>query len=499
MSSLRRLAPWPIACIVLLGSVSAIAADRRVRRRGLAGAPASVEVVQTSSDLSQRLTRLPDLQLTSSAPRGMPVIHVDDRTRYQRVMGFGAAMTDTSAWLLEQQLAPSVRDSVMAALFGSGGIHLNFLRVPMGASDFTAGGKPYTYDDMAGGKTDPALLRFSIAHDNPYILPALRQARAINPAVQVLASPWSPPAWMKTNQSLDNPTYNGDLRSTAGGPLARYFVKFIRDYARAGIPVAAITPQNEPTMATRYPGLQLPAVSEARWIVQDLERALRVAGLHPKIYGSDLGWGPRGTAYAQALVSSPAATAMTGIAWHCYFGQPYVMSTVRQMNRRLAVIMDECSPGLISFATAETVISSLRNWASTVVLWNLALDPRGGPVQPPNSGCRFCTGLVTIDGARGAASFSHEYYQLGQASAFIQPGAQRIDSEHFVAYQYRRGHDLVSGGLDDVAFLNPDGSRVLLAYDNSPRPIGFGVSWQGRGFAYTLPARAMGTFVWNRP
>ena len=142
------------------------------------------------------------------------------------------------------------------------------------------------------------------------------------------------------------------------------------------------------------------------------------------------------------------------------------------------------------------MIASLRNWASSVALWNLALDPDGGPVQPPNSGCAGCTALVTVEDD-GQVRLTQNYFQLGQASAFVGAGARRIDSTHFVRYRYRRAANIVSPGLDDVAFLDPDGTRVLIAYANSSRPIRFAVSWRGRSFGYTLPGRATVTFSWR--
>jgi glucosylceramidase len=142
----------------------------------------------------------------------------------------------------------------------------------------------------------------------------------------------------------------------------------------------------------------------------------------------------------------------------------------------------------------------MRNWATTVAVWNLALAPSGGPVQTPNTGCRACSALVTVGAPFGQVRFGLNYFQLGQASAFVAPGAIRVAAEHFVSYRYvKSGVDPVSAGLDDVAFLNPDGSRVLVAYDKSASPATFAVQWHGRTFTDTLPARAMVTLVWNRP
>jgi glucosylceramidase len=368
----------------------------------------------------------------------------------------------------------------------------------MGASDFTRNGRPYTYDDLPPGRTDPTLAHFSIAHDVAYILPALHEARSMDPLTEFLATPWSPPAWMKSNHSLGNANNRGALLRRYDATWAAYFVKVIRAYAAAGIPISAITPQNEPGTATLYPGLNFAPAAESGWLLRYLRPTLKRAGLKTRIYGGDMGWGP---ASADSSVSArgPVRSALFGIAWHCYYGAPNVMSQLHQADPTLDEIVDECSPGISPTPISEIVISSLRSWASTVALWNLALNPTGGPAELPNHGCPGCQGLATIDPQTGTATLNLNYYELGQASAFIAPGAQRISSGNFVSYRYRKhGVDVASPGLDDVALRNPDGSIVLLAYDNSPAPITFAVAWRDRTFSYTLPAGATVTFVWDR-
>jgi glucosylceramidase len=494
--------PFRYRLLMLIAAACLLALTGAAGRASAQAAnPFDVEVVQTNADLSQTLTHLPDLEFGRAPVAKLPAIAVNAGVRYQTVGGFGAAMTDTSAWLIERELPAATRDALMNELFGATGIHLNFVRVPMGASDYTSNGRPYTYDDIAPGQSDPSLTHFSIAHDQAYILPALREALAINPQTEFLASPWTPPAWMKGNNSLGNVGDLGTLKATAYGPWGEYFVKFIQAYHQAGISIGAVTPQNEPANATTYPGLNFAAGSEANWIAQDLEPSLSRAGLHPKIFGNDLGWGPNTNAYASTAVFGRAGSLLNGIAWHCYFGAPGVMNEFRQAASRLEQIVDECSPGGITpTPTSEIVIASLRDWASTVALWNLALDPRGGPVQVPNTGCPACVGLATINEGNKTVSLRRSYYQLGQASAFVAPGAQRIKSEHFVSYVYpRSGVNVATPGLDDVAFKNPDGSIVLVAYDNSAAAIQFAVKWNGSSFSYQLPAQATATFVWDRP
>jgi O-glycosyl hydrolase len=303
---------------------------------------------------------------------------------------------------------------------------------------------------------------------------------------------------MKSNGSLDNVNGQGTLLPSAYGPLANYFVKFIQAYAAQGIPVDAVTPQNEPRSGgsgTAYPGLTLPEANEAQFIAQDLQPAFSAAGLRTKIYGNDLSWDQLN--YAGSLATGPAASDLAGIAWHCYFGSPTVMSQLHQSAPGLDQIADECSPEIRPFGAPEYLISSLRNWASVAAVWGVALDPNGGPIQPGNN-CGGCRGLVTIDEQAHTVTFRTEYYQLGQVSAFVQPGAARIDSQNFVSYGVNSSNILtVTAGLDDVAFLNPDGSKVLVAYNNSAAPISFGVQSNGSYFSYTLPPQAMTTFLWH--
>ena len=459
----------------------------------------TVQVVQTTADLSQRLARLPDKRFGSRARRAGHVIRVDDHRRYQRITGFGAALTDTAAWLLHDGLTPPARAAALRRLYGARGIRLRFVRVPMGGADFTHDGIAYTYADMPPGRSDPELTTFSVAHDDAYIVAVLREVRAIDSRVEILATPWSPPGWMKSNGSLDNLGNRAELLPGAYGPYAEYFVRFLQAYASRGIRIDAVTPQNEPGLQSHYPGLNWPEPGQSRWIVSNLAPALRAAKLHTRIYGFDFTWAAH--PYASRLASRPAvARAIAGVAWHCYYGNPQAMTRLHARVPRLEQIVTECSPGIAPGPTAELLIASLRNRASAVMLWNLALDPSGGPAQAGS--CKQCTGVVTVDGRSGSVRYSRDYYQLGQASSFIAPGARRIGSNTFVTYNWttlNHGPNVASAGLDNAAFANPDGSRVLLVFNNSARSQRFTVQSRGRSFSHRLPAQAMTTFIWDRP
>lgn len=513
MSTRKRRPTNVLLAVMSIGAMLAVPG----LAAGSAAPTAPIAVSQTTGDLSQALAGLRPLHFRpGTPPRGVRVITVDDSRRYQTMQGFGAAMTDSSAWLIWNELPPRARRALMKALFGAGpaGIAISYLRVPIGASDFTRAGVPYSYDDLPAGETDPTLTDFSIAHDEPYILPALRAVRALNPAVTMLASPWSPPSWMKFNDSPANSgPILGTLRPADYRALANYFVRFLKAYATAHVPIQAVTPQNEPEQLTNYPGMDLSERQESLFIAADLGPALRAADLHPEILGYDYFWScltnlaavPCDTNYAAELARpSQTRSDLAGIAWHCYAGNANQMSAEHALAPRLLEVVDECSSGISPGPPAQLEIASARNWASGVLLWNIALDPQGGPVEPPDLGCMHCTGLVTVNPATHAFSLGRDYYQLGQASRYVPPGAVRIASNTFVTNQNTvllkpEPGGYTTPGLDDVAFLDPNATRVLVAYNSGGSPAHFAVRWRQRFFTYTLPPAATVTFRWAPP
>jgi glucosylceramidase len=455
-----------------------------------------VSVLETAADLTRRLSRMPDLTFRRGVPKGLWVIHVKDSVRYQRVTGVGGAMTDSAGWLIGTKLGPAARASLISNLFAQSGDHLSFLKLPMGASDFTAGRRPYSYDDLPSGRTDPRLTHFSVAHDDRYIVPAVRQALRRNPHVEILATPWSAPPWMKANHAADNLGSKGTLLASDYRPFAAYFVKFIRAYARRGITINGVTPQNEPGAPVNWPGMNLPEREEAKFISKDLRPAFTAARLKTKIFGADTGFSDPG--YAHSLATGRARHAINGIAEHCYHGTPKVFDGLHRLSPTLDFVVSECAQELTPWSVPEIVIGSLRNWASAVALWNLALDPSGGPVQPPDLGCRPCRGLVVVNPSTRTVQYSLGFYQLGQVGRWLRPGARRIDTGHFVDYFERSPkHFGTTSGLDDVAFVNPDGTRMLVAYNNSAHSVHFAVAWRRRSFTYRLAPRSTVSFLWR--
>ena len=471
-------------------------------------APVTAHVWVTTPDGTDKLTALPSATFGSAMP-GAPTIVVDPTLTYQRMQGFGGAITDSSATVL-YRLSPAARAATMRSLFDPvTGDGLDYLRQPIGASDFVATAD-YTYDDLPAGQTDYAQQHFSIAHDQAQILPLLRQAKALNPHLQIIASPWSPPAWMKTSGSLIGGRLIDDPRIYRS--YALYLLKFVQAYKANGVRVDAITVQNEPQNRTPsgYPGTDMPSAQEEK-VISDLGPMLRAAGLRTQIFAYDHNWTehpndvaatpPDETAdinaYPQNVLNSAAAKYVAGVAYHCYFGDPSAMTTLHNQFPDKAIYFTECS-GSQSADPANTfsdtlkwharnlIIGSPRNWAETVINWNLALDPSGGPHV---GGCATCTPIVTV-GPGDTVTRNAEYYTLGHLARFVQPGAVRIASTSF-------GTTGWNGQVMDVAFRNPDGSTVLVAHNENDNPSTFGVREGGQAFSYTLPGGALATFTWR--
>ena len=439
-------------------------------------------------------------------------VTVDGKRRFQEIDGFGASITDSSAAVL-YRLDRATRDATMAALFdprhGNG---LSVLRQPMGGSDFVAQAA-YTYDDMPPGETDHEMRHFSIAHDEAQILPLLRQALALSPDLRIIASPWSPPAWMKTNQSLIGGELIDDPRIYRA--YADYFVEFLLAYQRAGVPVYAVTTQNEPQNRnpSGYPGMFMSAGQQAKFIAE-LGPALLCAGLDTKILAYDHNWSmhpddidstPPGetpeTEYpTMVLTDLRTAPWVDGVAYHCYFGDPARQSELHEAFPDTEIYFTECSGShgptdppeqvfsdTLKWHARNLVLGVTRNWSRTVINWNLALDPSGGPHV---GGCDTCTGVVTV-GPGQTVTRNAEYYTLGHLSRFVRPGAVRVASTSF-------GTTGWNGQIMDVAFRNPDGSTALIVHNENDDPRTFAVASGRYSFEYTLPGGALATFVWPR-
>jgi len=445
---------------------------------------ADVQGWVTTADKSRLLARESGLSF-AARPVLATRIDIEPDRHYQSMVGFGAAVTDASAWLIQTRLSDAQRAALLKELFGrDGGLGLSFTRISIGASDFSR--THYSLDETPGGKPDPDLVHFSIEPNRAELLPVLRAARAINPELRIVASPWSPPGWMKTSGNM----IHGRLLPEAQPWLAAYLVRFADAFAAEGVPLFALTLQNEPDYdPPDYPGMKLEAAERARIIGQFLGPMLAKRAGSPLILDWDHNW-DKPASPLEVLADRQAAPFIAGVAWHCYGGDVAAQTPVHAAHPDKDAYLTECSggewdpdwAGSLRWFMRELIIGSTRGWSRGIVLWNLALDEKYGPHA---GGCGNCRGVVTIDSTTGAITRNLEYYVLGHASRFVLPGARRIESTTGVK------------GLATVAFQNADGSMALIVLNDAKQQRRFSVRSAGASFDYALPAGAVATFVWN--
>ena len=442
-----------------------------------------VAVWVTTGDQTRLLSREPDLAFATTDVAGLPTIVVDDTMRYQEMVGFGAAISDAAA-LNINRLAPERRDALLRDLFDpDSGIGLNFTRLTIGASDFSA--RHYSFDDMPPGANDVALARFSIEPNRADVLPVVRRALAINPQLKVMASPWSAPGWMKTSGRL----IGGTLRPEAYDEFAEYLRRYVEAYAAEGVPIYALTVQNEPHFEPKdYPGMRLEPPARQRFVGRYLGPLFARHQITTLIFDWDHNW-DEPESPLRVLADSVARRYIAGVAWHCYGGDVSAQSKVHDAYPAVDTYFTECSGGEWATSFGDNlvwnvrtlIIGATRNWARGVLLWNLALDELHGPYT---GGCGNCRGVVTINSQTGAVTRNVEYYALAHASRFVRPGARRIESTSGIA------------GLESVAFRNPDGSLALIVVNTEPADRRFVVRRADRALVYILPAGAVATLRW---
>ena len=437
----------------------------------------------TTADETQKLAPQPAQQALGPA-LGDEAIAIDTTQHFQKMHGFGAAMTDASAEVLSS-LPEAKRKAIMAELFGraNGGLGLSFTRLTVGASDFST--SDYSYDDTPENVPDPELRYFSIAPARKFVLPRVREALAINPDLLVMISPWSAPAWMKTTKSL----IKGQLLPQYYPAFANYLAKTVRAFGAEGVPVSMLTIQNEPNFEPEnYPGERVDPPQRAAIIGRYLGPTFNALGLRTQILDWDHNWDH--PEMPLAVLADPVARQyISGVAWHCYEGDVRAQTPVHDAYPAKDTWLTECSGGewspkyaeVLGWMTGELIIGASNNWSRGTLLWNLALDPQHGP---HTGGCADCRGVITVDAKTGTITRNVEYYVLGHASRFILPGAYRVSTA------------VHSDEAEAAAFLDPDGSRVAILHRTSGEsPITLALD--GVRYSLALPVGSVATLRWS--
>jgi len=412
---------------------------------------------------------------------GQVTVDVNEATTYQRFEGGGASFTDTAAWLMNSSgaLSPATREDTMRRLFDpAGGIGLSFMRNPMGASDLAR--FDYSFDETCCDVND-----FSIAHDMVDVLPLTKRAKQLNPAMKIMASPWSAPAWMKDNNNMDQ----GWLQAQYYGAYGQYFAKYVQAYQAQGVPIDYVSAQNEPGCCAGYPSMHWNTEGLIYFTQNALWPAFRAAGItNTKTLVMDWNWdgyATWGRPQVQALRGDPL---FGGIAWHGYGGNVSAQTQAHNEFPDVGSYDTEHSGGTwIGNQQTEdmlNIIDYTRNWGRSVVKWSLAVDQNRGP---HNGGCGTCTGLITVhngDGQHGQVTYEIEYYSMGHLTKFVKPGAVRIETND-------------NSAVRNVAWRNPDGSKALIAYNTTGSTQQVRVNWGDQSFTYNLPTKTAATFTWS--
>jgi glucosylceramidase len=406
--------------------------------------PSSGEISVWTTDDNHLSSRGPSISWRPSQASTTSAVVLDPEKKFQPVLGFGAALTDAACFTLNRLDAPA-REKLFHELFSPTEMAFSVCRTCIGASDYSV--NAYSFDE---GAPDPELQRFSIDHDRAYILPILREARKANPDLFLFSSPWSPPGWMKPNGSM----LGGNMQRKHMPAYANYFVKFLQGYEAEGVPVQAVTIQNEvdTDQDGRMPACSWPMEYEADFVRGQLGPAFERAGVKTKIWIIDHNYNLWGRAMGE--LETPNVRKYTNaIAWHGYVGEVEWIDRVQAAYPDVEMYWTEGGSDYTwpDYMTdwvkwSKTFTGVLRHWCRSITAWNIALDEKG----KPNIGPFACGGLVSIHSQTKEISYSGQYHAFAHYSRFITRDARRFDSQ---------------GGateLQHVAFENPDGRRVVV-------------------------------------
>ena len=434
----------------------------------------------TKGDKSALLQKQTTVLSFGTVANNNVIVEVDSTRAFQTIDGFGYTLTSGSAQLINGMNA-SAKTTLLQELFGNNpnSISISYLRISIGASDLSA--SVYSYNDLPAGQTDINLAQFSLAPDKVDVIPLLKEILQINPAIKILGSPWSPPAWMKDNGS----SKGGSLKPEYYGVYANYFVKYIQQMKVEGITIDAITPQNEPLHPGNNPSMYMTATQQADFIKNHLGPAFQAAGITTKIIVYDHNCNK--PEYPLEILNDAGAKAFVdGSAFHLYEGDISALSQVHTAHPDKNVYFTEQWTGAngsfdgdLKWHIRNVIIGSMRNWSRTALEWNLAIDPTYSPHTP--GGCTECKGALTINGSSATPNVG--YFIIAHASKFVTPGSVRIHSDN-------------SGSIYSVAFKRPDGKKVLIVLNDGGSEQSFNIKFKNKWVTAKLPAGAVGTFVW---
>ena len=483
--------------LVLSGFISAQQASRQIE--------AWVTMPDRSVLFARQAEKIPFTNDTRGG--GIPIV-IDEQQTKQTIDGFGFALTGGSAELM-MKMSIAERNKLLKELFSTDddAIGVSYIRISIGASDLNS--FVFSYNDLPEGATDFPLAKFDLAQDKKDVIPVLKEILAINPHIFIMASPWSPPVWMKTNEKIKA----GSLKKECYDVYSGYLVKYIQEMKKEGITIDAITLQNEPVNANNTPSMRMNAIEQTGLIRNHLGPALKAARLSTKIVLFDHNLDRPD--YALTVLRDPdAAPYIDGSGFHHYGGDMSAMTVVHNARPDKHVYFTEQMvverPGSNTIAIAAQVkrmiINVTQNWSRNVILWNFAADPNNDP-HTDDGGCSMCQGAVTIDGDNISRNIA--YYVIAHASKFVRPGSIRIHStnkgdQSVMLTNDEEQREVVrvtaitnNDALPNVAFRTPDGKIVLIVANDTYATGSFRLQYKGQYANIRLQPGAVGTYLWS--
>jgi len=437
----------------------------------------NAQVWTTNSDQSALLKKS-DISV-GVASKDIPVIEINEKKTFQPVDGFGFTLTGGSAMLINR-MNDVAKQSLLQELFGKeeNSIGISYLRISIGASDLDS--SVFSYDDLPKGETDESLSTFSISKDADNLIPVLQSIVKINPAIKIMGSPWSPPTWMKDNGR----SKGGHLLLKYYDAYARYFLKYILAMKKNGISIDAITLQNEPEHGGNNPSMLMTATEQANFVANHLGPLFQKNNIGTKIIVWDHNCDHPEYPIA-VLNNSMAKKYIDGSAFHLYNGDISALTEVKNVHPDKKLYFTEqwtgskgTFDGDFIWHEKNVIIGSMKNWSSVALEWNLANDPKYEPHTP--GGCTECKGALTIDGSSIERNVA--YYIIAQASKFVPAGSIRIESTSIK-------------GLENVAFLRPDGKLVLIMLNEKVSEVEFVINFRGKSILSSMKPSSAASFL----
>jgi glucosylceramidase len=444
-------------------------------------APGSVTVIQTSQ-AGDRLAQKPALTFVSDDGSTMSTINVYSGTNYQKILGFGGAFTESSAYVLGK-MSSAKRNEVLNAYFSPNGSNYSLMRTHINSCDFSLNN--YSYDDVSG---DYNLTNFNIAPDTGDLIPLIKDSMAVTgTSFKILASPWSPPAWMKSNGQMNG---GGNLKTDCYSAWALYFSKYIQAYAGQGIPIWAVTVQNEPEATQSWDSCVYSAAQERDFVKNNLGPRFAQDGITAKIVIFDHNKDHVATWANTIMGDSGAAQYCWGIGVHWYSGDQFEnLVTTHNSFPNLHIFhtegCQEGGPHLNEWGPGERyghdIIGDLNAWAEGWIDWNIVLDQQGGPNHVGN----YCSAPIIANTTNDTLTYNPSYYYMTHFSKYARPDGYRI------------GSSCSDGNLETTSFKNPDGSVVVVVMNRTANAINFKIKDGSYIIKPTIPAHAIMNFVYT--